>query len=85
MNTMRYKDHKEKRRDHEGNSRYITTCNELKGFTKQVQEARFGDKKFEKAYERFKRPVYYSNNDQNILPTLAKLYQFRGVTKMVRT
>ncbi len=41
-----------------GNGKYITTHTELKEFAKQVDTEKFIDKKFEKAYEQFKKPAY---------------------------
>lgn len=58
MDAIKYRDHKQKRKKQEGNSKYITTHKELEDFTKQVDAKAFGDKHFEKAYSEFKRPVY---------------------------
>ena len=60
---MRFKDHKEKKYIAKGNNRLSTTSGELKGFTKQVEDEKFADKKFEKAYEILKRPAYQSTKD----------------------
>jgi hypothetical protein len=56
--TLKHKDHKYKRKPNEGNSGYITTSKELKNFAKQVEAEKFGDKQFEKAYNKFKAPAY---------------------------
>lgn len=42
----------------DGNNRYITTHGDLKEFASQVNNNVFPDQKFQKAYERFKRPAY---------------------------
>jgi hypothetical protein len=55
---MKFKEHKEKKLKRDGNGKYVTTHDELKGFTKQVENKSFGDKHFEKAYSRFKAPAY---------------------------
>jgi hypothetical protein len=47
-----------KKKKKEGTGKYITTHTELKEFTKQVDSEQFTDKKFEKAYEMFKKPAY---------------------------
>ena len=57
---MKYKDHKEKKYISKGSSKLSTTSGDLKNFTKQVESENFGDKKFEKAFEKFKRPAYQS-------------------------
>ncbi len=43
----------------ESTGKYITTHGELKQFANQVNTQVFPDQKFQKAYEKFKRPVYY--------------------------
>lgn len=63
MHEMKYKDHKEKKYIAKGNNRLSTTSRDLKGFTKQVEDKKFTDKKLEKAYEKFKRPAYQSKKD----------------------
>lgn len=60
---MKYKEHKEKNYKLKGNNRLSTTSGDLKDFTKQVESEKFGDKKFEKAFEKFKRPAYQSKKD----------------------
>ena len=64
MDAMKFKDHKEKKYIAKGNNRLSTTSGELKNFTKQVEGKEFGDKKFEKAYEKFKRPAYQSKRER---------------------
>lgn len=57
---MKYKDQKEKRYTKKGNGQYITTSKDIKIFTKQVETEEFADKKFEKAYSKFKKSAYQS-------------------------
>lgn len=49
----------------ESTSKYITTHDELKNFTSQVNSQTFPDQKFQKAYEKFKRPAYHQLVEQN--------------------
>ena len=60
---MRYRDPKERRYTKKGNGQYITTSKEIKDFTKQVETEEFADKKFEKAYSKFKKSAYQSGRE----------------------
>ena len=63
---MGYKEHKEKKWHTSYDvGKYVTTNKELKGFAKQVEDKTFGDKHFEKAYERFKQPPYGAREERN--------------------
>ena len=57
---MRYRDPKERRNTRKGNGQYITTSKEIKDFTRQVETEKFVDKKFEKAFSKFKKSAYQS-------------------------
>ena len=63
MGSARFKENKSRGK---GNSQYITTHADLKYFTKQVDEKNFSDKRFEKAYKNFKRPVQGGTDGERI-------------------
>lgn len=57
----------------DGNNKYITTCGDLKHFAKQVDEKKFSDKHFQKAYEKIQNTCIWKKGRHMMIDVLITL------------